>query len=808
MTRRSRTVNLLLALIAAMLAMTASLALGAAGATAAPLKPLPKSVLILQLQWEQEETSPGVITEGVEAALPPSAYTSVSGQASAWFKEASRGLAPGWSTTFGGSFQIAAPRVLSGLGGLRQPCGDQFFSGLTSRGDQAAAEAGLDLDAHDLVLYVYDEPVCKQMPDPRAEAGLFGSKRVVMQVASVFPQGPQLDDLIHMVGHHVGLEDSGLDPYDVMGVGTGAFSAGNQHALGWLSGDEPEHSNFLDVTASERTFDLFLRPLTGPEDPAVPFPKRAIRVTDGNAVLWLEYRQRVGIDDPSRPGNTETTVPGVIVHREIPNPVPGAAPLSRLLDVTPATPADDAALPLGQTWVNPLGQMQITVTKADQVGALVRIAHQPVSLPSPRVANPDPTRSMIVLNLNWDTNDARSSSGSLETQHLGDTVAEINGRVNTFLRQSAPPGLFRDWQAHPGGTFTIAPPQLPPSGDLDRGRCTAEEGKQVLFSIAQNANRAAAAAGVDVSRFARIVYAYDRVVCGIGGMASLAGKFGEFVWLGTEGIRRSVTQHELGHDLGLLHAEALRCTDAGGRPVTLSSNCTTIEFGDPVDSMGNEANGAFGPINANALGWLNGQFTGLPAGDFSQSFTLAPYMRNPGGAAPRALRLTDGQTTLWLEYRERIGPDAEVIPGLHVHREVASGFVADGRRLPISQQIDMTPATPPADAPTLPEGQTWVNPLGTMKIRFDGAGPQGARVTISSQFVSVPELRGDTITKAKARLGATGLVFGGSTSAVDSTCSFIGLVSDQQPRPGTRVLPGAAVSVTLGTKPKSGCKPL
>ena len=50
----------------------------------------------------------------------------------------------------------------------------------------------------------------------------------------------------------------------------------------------------------------------------------------------------------------------------------------------------------------------------------------------------------------------------------------------------------------------------------------------------------------------------------------------------------SVTAHELGHNLGALHASTMRCLDGAGAPVMISGNCTvTSEYGDWLDTMGN-----------------------------------------------------------------------------------------------------------------------------------------------------------------------------------------------------------------------------
>jgi alpha-tubulin suppressor-like RCC1 family protein len=74
-----------------------------------------------------------------------------------------------------------------------------------------------------------------------------------------------------------------------------------------------------------------------------------------------------------------------------------------------------------------------------------------------------------------------------------------------------------------------------------------------------------------------------------------------------------------------------------------------------------------------------------------------------------------------------------------------------------------------------------------------------------SAFVAVPDLGGDTTAQAGATLQAAGLVLGSVSSAVDNTCNNIGTVLRQSPAAGTTLHIGSAVSITIGTRPKTPC---
>ncbi|MDQ8043146.1 MAG: M12 family metallo-peptidase [Patulibacter sp.] len=94
---------------------------------------------------------------------------------------------------------------------------------------------------------------------------------------------------------------------------------------------------------------------------------------------------------------------------------------------------------------------------------------------------------------------------------------------------------------------------------------------------------ALAASGVAVAAYQHVVYVLppsrDCAWAGLGQMP------GSRIWVnGTVDV--GVVAHELGHNFGAHHANLLRCTSGGG-PVPLSNQCTSLEYGDPFDVMGN-----------------------------------------------------------------------------------------------------------------------------------------------------------------------------------------------------------------------------
>ncbi len=116
---------------------------------------------------------------------------------------------------------------------------------------------------------------------------------------------------------------------------------------------------------------------------------------------------------------------------------------------------------------------------------------------------------------------------------------------------------------------------------------------------ATKARAAAAADGRDLSGYRHIVYAFPpQSSCSWAGLAELPGNES---WLNGD-LRVRIVAHELGHNMGIHHASSQSCTD-GGAPATLGGACTTYEYGDPFDVMGNGSRHSHG-WHLDKLGYL------------------------------------------------------------------------------------------------------------------------------------------------------------------------------------------------------------
>ncbi|MGB7684710.1 MAG: PASTA domain-containing protein [Solirubrobacterales bacterium] len=421
--------------------------------------------------------------------------------------------------------------------------------------------------------------------------------------------------------------------------------------------------------------------------------------------------------------------------------------------------------------------------------------------PPPPPPPPPPTRSVLVIGVGWQTPDPGTSSELENKNHT--YVAYLNEHTNDFFSRQAAPAPWVRLRATNGGEYMIeAPRGIIPPGERER-QCagiqdeasSSPSAREFFDTLTSRAEAKARQQGFYPDGYDAVVFQYRNagVQC-VGGLSS-----GRRVYL--TGLGRVVT-HELGHYFGLGHAAFLRCQDPGGRPTPLGPACEQFAYGDPYSTMGSGSR-AYNAIQANKLGWMNGQFFDVLAGDFTITRTIRQF--TDPVRADRALRLRDGGATYWLEYRTPTGVDdpsfyggipSTAQSGLVIHREPTAGS---------SQLLDMTPGSKvqptvfddALDAP-LPVGRSWEVPGGEMKITLNSLSTAGANVTIASRRVTVPSVRGLDPSRAQAIIAAAGLWSNGWSPVIDYTCGFLGVVADQQPFAGTRVLAGTEVRLGVG----------
>jgi hypothetical protein len=397
-------------------------------------------------------------------------------------------------------------------------------------------------------------------------------------------------------------------------------------------------------------------------------------------------------------------------------------------------------------------------------------------LPAQAVPTGTAERTALVLPVSWEA--GNGSPAAPMDQTLLRVTAQI-GAADKHWYQAVSHGQFPGWHARGVGPLTIPAPQM----DAD-GTCAGT----FEYDLVAKANAAARAQHIDPADYDTVVYYFSRVIrCPWSGLSD-----GKLVWLnGT--LSTGTTVQELGHTLQLGHGLGLRCQDAAGATVTLSGTCTPIAYGDPFNAMGS-GDGSFSAIQQNDLGWLTGRLVDVPVA--GGTFTIEPLESD--AVAPQVLRLGDSGGTLWIEYRQPIGVDS----GL----SAASAGVLIRRQLPDlgtkSLLLDLNPATSSdfGDA-RLPVGTPWTNPFSGATITVTSATAAGATITVKVARAAVPNLVGMTTAQARTALNSRGFTSMASSSYLDTTCTYLGVIGRQSPAAGTSAPLAATVRVYVGAMP-------
>jgi chitodextrinase len=244
--------------------------------------------------------------------------------------------------------------------------------------------------------------------------------------------------------------------------------------------------------------------------------------------------------------------------------------------------------------------------------------------------------------------------------------------------------------------------------------------------LANKANAAAQAAGVNLSNYTNLQYAFPSLPCGWAGLGMLPGSQ---TWL-NQALDLRVSSHELSHNFGTHHASTWDCTESGVR-VALSANlanCVSSEYGDPFSVMGSAFSYHTHSEQLVTMGFLPLSATQTVA--TSGTYTLNAAEDSAG--AIRSIRVARGDGTyLCLEVREpwptfdTFGTTDPVVKGVTLR------VTPNWTTMTQSHLIDTTPATASfADAP-LAVGASFTDPLSGVTVTDDSVAGGIATVDIT-----------------------------------------------------------------------------
>lgn len=280
---------------------------------------------------------------------------------------------------------------------------------------------------------------------------------------------------------------------------------------------------------------------------------------------------------------------------------------------------------------------------------------------------------------------------------LDSVVLSGSDSVDAYYREST---YGRMWLT--GTVFPIV------SITADTTTCNYNSYADAALSALQSSGQQVTGDGTD--GFDHYVFVFANVpACSWAGLASVPGRH---IWINGY-VDRGVIAHELGHNLGLGHANVLHCQDASGAPKVLSDTCTETEYADPYEVMGFYGR-QLSAVARQLIGVLDtGQQRIVTT---NQTLTLESVSVPGSGIKSIEIPRPGTQDSWFVEMRSTAGYDVfsssyNVTQGILIRKRTEDPYWMTDTQL-----IDATPSTTTAtDAAFLP-GMSFTDPTGHLTI--------------------------------------------------------------------------------------------
>ena len=353
-----------------------------------------------------------------------------------------------------------------------------------------------------------------------------------------------------------------------------------------------------------------------------------------------------------------------------------------------------------------LASIPAELSNVEQVSAKAQVA------PLAKTYSPIPDRRLLIVPVQW----AGSPFSAARTATLNATV----------------PALKTWWSSVSLGVETLTVNTLPVQDIAVDTTCDYRELGRAALVIAQKL-------GV-TSLFTNISLVLpDENECWWGGLGMMPG---EMTWMNS--INVGVFAHELGHNMGLAHANAC----IGSTTVSVIQKCSHNEYGDRTDVMGHGGEKfGYNAAYLRQLGWLpESKVQTWTSG--SVNVTLSA-LRDASGVT-RAVRIPmtttfseQGPGEYWIQFRneDSTGPRTGVYMNLIPTKDHINNAATNLDFVPVAGPglftwlCDLTP-TPVFDENfEFTVGKKWNDPLGRFSITVTAVSATSATINISPSTV-------------------------------------------------------------------------